>query len=264
MNNFAEAFGIITEARRHGIKMNILRAEATVQFMGDMWEAEECLLEDREIKKVARRYHLPIDPVWYDLPGEIDFDEELPVREVPPFWKGNRIAVFFGKTSGEFMKELVIPRIKPWIDCDRVLIIVDEKDRGLARQVYAAGGSKVKGVSFDIFKDEDVFLEKVPSLADMIFIVPPRDDSEMKIITPEILDACAQAELPVGIFSRSEDAPLQETSSDTVLYCVSKSQSAEDVFSVKNMSSMAIIKYKFSSSGVEETPGTEDEMSKGE
>ena len=208
---------------------------------------------------------MPINPVWNDLPGEIDFDEELPVREVPPFWKGNRIAVFFGKTSGEFMKELVIPRIKPWIDCDRVLIIVDEKDRGLARQVYAAGGGKVTVASFEVFKDEHVFLEKVPSLADMIFIVPPHsDDGKEKVIDSSILDVCAQAWLPVGIFSRSEDAPLQETASDTVLYCVTKSKAVEDVFSVKNMSSMAIVKYKFSSSGVEETPGTEDEMSKGE
>jgi len=45
---------------------------------------------------------------------------------------------------------------------------------------------------------------------------------------------------------------------------VAKSQSAENLFSVKNMNRNSIVNYEFSPSGVEETPGTEEDMSKGE
>ena len=259
-NNFAEVFAIVTEAKRHGVEMDIVRAEATAQSIGNMWDAQESLLDDREIKKEARRYHLAIDPVWNDLPGEISFDDEPLAREVPPFWNGNHVTVFFGKTSGEFMQEFVTQRTTPWIDCGRVLLVVDEKDRKTARQVRTLGGGKVRSVTFDAFHDKDAFLEKVPSLADLIFIVPPLGDSEMKAITPEILDACTQTGLPVGIFSQSEDAPPQETAVDTVFYCVAKSQSTEDAFSVKNMKRNSIVNYKFSPAGVEETPGTEEDM----
>ena len=161
------------------------------------------------------------------------------------------------------MQEFVTQRTTPWIDCGRVLLVVDEKDRKTARQMRTLGGGKIRSVTFDAF-NKNAFLEKVPSKADMIFIVPPLGDSEMKAIIPEILDACTQTGLPVSIFSRSEDAPQQETAVDTVFYCVAKSPSTEDVFSVKNMKSNSIVNYKFSPAGVEETPGTEEDMSKGE
>ena len=157
------------------------------------------------------------------------------------------------------MKELVIPRITPWIDCGRVLVIVDEKDRELARQIHVAGGSKVRAFSFDVFKDKNVL-----SQVDMIFIVPPCGDSEMKVVTPAILDVCAQTKLPVGIFSRSEDASQQEIAADTVLYNVAKSKDAEDVFFARdiNINSDVITRYKFSPAGVEEALVTKDDMKK--
>ena len=262
-NQFVEAFGIVTEARRHGIEMNIVRAKAVTEASGIAVQAQESLLDSGKIKKVARRYNLPIDPVWNDLPGEIDFDDDLPVHKVLPFWTNNRVAVFFGMRTGEFLVEII--RRRPRSAMFRhSLVVVDKIDRKLMEQVHAAGGNKIRVATFDVFKDEDVFLTTVPSLAKMIFIVPPCGDSEMKVVTPEILNVCAQAELPVGIFSRSEDAPQQETASDTVLYNVVKSKAAEDVFSVKNMNSKAIVKYEFSPVGVEETPGTEEDMRQGE
>ena len=96
----------------------------------------------------------------------------------------------------------------------------------------------------------------------MIFLVPPHtDDGKEKVIDPAILNVCAQAKLPVGIFSRSKDAPQRETASDTVLYCVAKSQSdGGSVFAVKNMETNIITNYKFSTAGVTENPGTENDM----
>ena len=262
-NQFLEAFGIVTEARRHGIEMNIVRAKAVTEASGIAVQAQESLLDSGKIKKVARRYNLPIDPVWNDLPGEIDFDDDLPVHKVLPFWTNNRVAVFFGMRTGEFLVEII--RRRPRSAMFRhSLVVVDKIDRKLMEQVHAAGGNKIRVATFDIFKDEDVFLTTVPSLVKMIFIVPPCGDSEMKVITPEILNVCAQAKLPVGIFSRSEDAPQQEIAADTVLYKVAKSKDAEDVFWVKNESSKAIVKYEFSPVGVEETPGTEEDIRQGE
>lgn len=260
-NLFVEAFDIVTEARRHGIKMKIVRAKPATEANGIAVQAQETLLDSRKIKKVARRYHLPIDPVWYDLPGEINFDDGLPMRKVPPFWTHNRVAVFFGMRSDEFLVEIIRRRPRSAMLRGRPLVVVDEKDRKLADQVHAAGGNKISVVAFDVFQNKDVFLATIPSKAKMIFIVPPRDDSEMNVITPEILNVCVQAKLPVGIFSRSKDAPQQETASDTVLYCVAKSQSDGDsVFAVKNMETNIITNYKFSPAGVTENPGTENDM----
>lgn len=261
-NQFAEAFAIVTEARRKGIDMKVLRAEATVQF-GNMWEAKESLLDDREIKKLACKYGLEIDPIWNDLPGEIDFDDGLPMRKVPPFWTHNRIAVFFGMRTDEFLVEII--RRRPRSAMFRhPLVVVDKKDWNLANQVHAAGGNKISVVTFDVFQNKDAFLATVPSKAKMIFIVPPSDDIEMKVITPKILNVCAKAKLPVGIFSRSADASQKKIASDTVLYNVAKSKSAEDVFFVRNINinSDFITRYKFSPAGVEEALVTKDDIKK--
>ena len=262
-NHFLEAFGIVTEARSHGIEMNIVRVKAVTEASGIAVQAQESLLDSGKIKKVARRYNLPIDPVWNDLPGEIDFDDDLPVHKVLPFWTNNRVAVFFGMRTGEFLVEII--RRRPRSAMFRhPLVVVDKKDRKLMEQVHAAGGNKIRVATFDVFKDEDVFLTTVPSLAKMIFIVPPCGDSEMKVVTPAILDVCAQVKLPVGIFSRSEDAPQQEIAADTVLYNVAKSKDAEDVFFARdiNINSDVITRYKFSPAGVEEALVTKDDMMK--
>lgn len=262
-NNFAEAFAIATEAKRRGVAMKIIRATATGQFNCGMYWAQESLLDDREIKKLARKYGLEIDPVWKGLPGEIDFDEELPVRQVPPFWNDNRIAKFFGKESDDFLLEIVTPRLMSWMDCRRVLAVVDEKDRLLARRIRKSSNDTVRVATFDVFKDKDAFLEKIPPAVDMVFIVPPTEEKKSPLPLQTVFELCLEAGLPVGIFSRSENAPLQEP--DAVQYCVKKlSSSPEDVFCVKNMGSDVIRKYKFSPFRVEETPGTEENMRKGE
>ena len=262
-NNFSEAFAIATEAKRRGVKMKIVQATAAhLENCG--WYAQERLLDNREVRKQARQFKFEIDSVWCDIPGEIEFDEKLQVRKVPPFWDGNHVATFYGAKSVDFMLEAVPPRPKPLLGCGRVLVVVDKKDQLLGWRIRKSSGVTVRVTTFEAFKDEGAFIEKVPSQADIIFIVPPCGDSEMKAITPEILAVCAQTGCPVGIFSRSEDAPRQEIALDTVLYCVAESQSDDGVFLVKNMSSNIITKYKFSPTGVEDAPGTEDEINKGE
>ena len=109
--------------------------------------------------------------------------------------------------------------------------------------------------TFEVFKDHDAFIEEVVPAVDMVFVVPPRDE---KAFSAQAVDELyALAGLPVGIFSRSEDAPQQRA--DTVNYYVAKHLSADGVFCVKNMNCKMITKYMFSLSGVEVTPGTEDE-----
>ena len=260
---FKETFFIATEAKRRGIAMKIVQAKATVETRyGGMWEAQESVLDDRKAKKMARKYGLKIDPVWNGLPGEIDFDEEpLARRKVSPFWDGNRFAVFFGKISGDFMVEILARQHKSRLFRGRVLVIVDEKDLALAARVHAVGGSRVRVATFEVCKDKDVFAEDVPSETDLVFMVPPSGGNEMKIISPAILNICAQLGLPVGIFSRSEDAPQQEA--DTVHYYVAKHPSADGAFCVKNMNINTITKYTFSPSGVEVAPGAENDMREG-
>lgn len=259
-DNFAETFAIATEAKRRGVAMKIIRATATACRSDGWWDAQERVLDDREIKKVARRFKLKIDQVWCGLPGEIDFDNESRVRKVPPFWDGNRISEFFGKKSDDFLLEVLTQRLTPWVDCGRVLVIVDEKDLGLARQIHAAGGDQVRIFTSNLLSDRAFFAEKVPDVADMVFIITPADE---KSDLPKTCEVCAQARLPVGIFSRNEDASLREA--DVVHYCVKKlSSSTADVFCVKNMGSDAITEYTFSPIGVAETPGSEENMRKGE
>ena len=255
-NNFAEVFNIATEAKHEKINMKIIRAEATVEARYGMWEAQESLLDDHEVKKFARKYGLKIDPVWDDLPGEINFEGAwVPLR--PPFWNGNHVAVFFGKKSFDFLQKYIEPTS---MASSKALVVFDDKDKPMAKRFSAAGGRNVRFATSCVFNDKEAFLEKVPAIADIVFIVV---SDEMKWDLQTALELCDLAELPVGIFSQSEDEPQQETASETV-YCVMRSQSAEDVFSIKNMENNSIVNYKFSPSGVEETPGTEEDMRKGE
>lgn len=259
-NNFAEAFAIATEAKRRCAAMQILRATATAYRPDGLWDAQECLLEDREIKKLARRFRLKIDQVWCGFPGEIDFGDEPQARQVSPFWESNRVAVFYGLGSVEFMLEVLTPRITPWIACGRVLAVVDKKDNLLARRIREASGNTTRVVPFEVFddKDTDALIEKFQSEVDMILVVPPRGEKEFFNQTG--YELCSQAGLPVGIFSRSEDAPRQDA--ETVHYCVAKHPSADDVFCVKNMNINTITKYTFSLSGVKVAPGAENDMRK--
>ena len=260
-NNFSEALAIATEARRHGVNLKMIEAKAVGEEHSGWWEAHERQLNDREIRKLARRYKLKVDPVWNGLPGEIDFGEEFPARRVPPFWNGNRSAEFFGEKSDDFLLEIVTPRLMSWVDCGRVLVVIDEKDKLLARRIHGASEGTVRVVTFEVFKDQGAFIEKVPSVAEMVFVVPPLD--EKKFSVQEVYEACAQAGLLVGLFSRSQDAPPEQAC--TTQYCVKElSASSGSVFCVKDMKSNTVTKYKFFWGGVEEAPGTENEMAKGE
>ena len=259
-SSFAGGFSIATEAKRRGVAMKIIRATASADTRWGVCVAQERLLDDREVKKLARQFKLKIDPAWNGFPGEIDFDDEHQVRKVPPFWDDNRVAAFFGMKSVDFMLEMVTPRLTPWISCGRVLAVVDEKERLLANKIHTHGGDKVRVATFEVFRDEDFFIEKVAPAIDMVFVVPPCNEKQSHV--PEGLELCALAGLPVGIFSRSEDAPQLET--DAVCYYVTKHPAAKDVFCVKNMVNNAITRYTFSPTGVEGTPGTESDMKKGE
>jgi len=259
-SSFAGVFSIATEAKRRGVAMKIIRATASADTRWGVCVAQERLLDDREVKKLARRFKLKIDPVWNGFPGEIDFDDEHQVRKVPPFWDDNRVAAFFGMKNVDFMLEMVTPRLTPWISCGRVLAVVDEKERLLAKKIHTHGGDKVRVATSEVFRDEDFFIEKVAPAIDMVFVVPPSNEKQSHV--PAGLELCAQAGLPVGIFSRSEDAPQLET--DAVCYYVTKHPAEKGVFCVKSMNNNTITKYKFSPSGVEETPGTEGDMKKGE
>ena len=156
------------------------------------------------------------------------------------------------------MLEFLAPRLTPWISCGRVLVVVDEKERLLAKKIHTHGDDKVQVATYEVFKEQDAFIEKVAPAVDMVFVVPARDEKQFH--TQAAYELCAQAGLPVGIFLRSEDAPQQDA--DTMLYCVAKYPSADGVFRVKDMNSHTITKYMFSLSGVEVTPGREDETIK--
>ena len=258
-NQFAKTFSIVTEARRHEVEMKILRAEATGQPIGGTYSALERLLDDREIKKLARKYGLKVDPVWDDLPGEILFEEKwISLRS--PFWNGNHVAVFFGKKSIEFLQKFTEQGLKTLSASDKALVVFDDKDKPMAKRFSVACDRNVRFATSRVFENKEAFLEKAPKIADLVFIVIPDEKSDLQ----DALELCDRAELPVGIFLRSADAPQQEFASGTGLYYVAKSQSAENLFSVKNMKENSIVNYKFSPSGVEETPGTEEDMSKGE
>ena len=264
-NLFAEVWAIVTEAKRHGMKMNILQATAMVinpisqLFNLVEWQAQERLLDDREVKKLAQKYGLEIDPVWNGLPGEIDFDDEPPVREVPPFWNGNGFAEFYGKKADELMLEFFEPRIKPWIPIGRIWLIIDKQDKQLARKARSTKKSHVRVATFEIFDDPERLQNEIRTETDLMFIVLPENG-----IPTGILDKCADIGVPVGVFSRKEDQNSLLDGYDATAFVVKKNTDLEKVFYIKNMKNGKIEKFKFFPSGVEETTGTEEEMSKGE
>ena len=258
-DNFAEVFAIVTEAKRHGIEMKILKATAREMTIGDSWEAEEELLPDQTVKMQARQYGIKIDPVWNGLPGEIDFDDEPPVREVPPFWNGNGFAEFYGKKADELMLEFFEPRIKPWIPIGRIWLIIDKQDKQLARKARSTKKSHVRVATFEIFDDPERLQNEIRTETDLMFIVLPENG-----IPTGILDKCADIGVPVGVFSRKEDQNSLLDGYDATAFVVKKNTDLEKVFYIKNMKNRKIEKFKFFPSGVEETTGTEEDMRQGE
>lgn len=258
-NQFSEDFAIVTEAKRRGVEMKILRAEATIPWGDERWDAQESWLDDREVKKLARKYGLEIDPVWNGLPGEIDFDDEPPVREVPPFWNGNGFAEFYGKKADELMQEFFEPRIKPWIPIGRIWLIIDKQDKQLARKARSTKKSHVRVATFEIFDDPERLQNEIRTETDLMFIVLPENG-----IPTGILDKCADIGVPVGVFSRKEDQNSLLDGYDATAFVVKKNTDLEKVFYIKNMKNGKIEKFKFFPSGVEETTGTEEDMRQGE
>jgi len=238
----------------------MLKATAREKKSGDFWEAEEELLPDQSVKKLARNYGIRIDPVWKNgLPGEIDFDEEPQVRQVTPFWDGNIFAEFYGKKSDEFMLELFSLVFSNWGPFDRIWLIIDSQDKQLAQKARRAVMTQLKVATFEIFDDLEGFQKEIWTESDLIFIVAPE-----KSIPDGVFDKCANMNVPIGIFSGKEEQNFLLEGYGVTKIIVKKFSGSERVFCIKNMKNGKIEKCKFHLGAVIATPGTEDDMSKGE
>ena len=255
-NNFAEVLPVATEAKRRGIEMKIDRAEATARSVDDMWEAQEHLLTDQEVREKTRQYRLKIDPVWFGgLPGEIVLDEMHPaVRKVAPFWNGNTFAGFYGEMACELMQEFFIHRIEPWIPFSQIWMFIEEKDRHLAGRARAAGRKhSVRALSFNALNDPDRLLSEIKE-NDLIFVVIPEEG-----LPDGMLDTCVAMGVPVGVFCRGEDPdPHLADVGAAIYFCGSNKR--HNVIIVKNMKDKEINQYEFSPDGVKVTPRTEDNL----
>lgn len=254
-NNFTEVFALATAARHYGINCRIVQIAREIVGTD---RAIEMPLDDREIKRYAKKFRLNIDQVWIGLPGVIDFDdvEKIPSFPLPSFLQGSHHAIiFFGKHSRELMQNLLADKLVGFI---KNLVIVPHCEQRFANTVHENSGKKTTIALYNIFDNAEVFQHNIPYEFSAIFLLVTRDDK----FPDDKLSLCLKTGLPVMIFFDAED--FKPDGRNIIAACVKKSKDENKTFVIKNMKTGKIQKCQFVHVGVEETPGTETNMKNGD
>lgn len=254
-SNFVETLAVVTEAKRRNIKFNIMRATASSEVNNNWYTSVTTTLSESEIKKIAKRYKLDLDPIWNDFPGEI-YCENGNESGTPAFWHWEFYSGFFGKNVFTFMQKQIEHLAK---NADKnILVLVPEKSKKLGRMFGCIDEQKIKAASYAALEDKELFLKKARNFADIIFIA----ESAKENFTEEMLKTCLRTDIPVCIFSNNEDINSQwsEWTSENYLVRVFD----VNVFAVKGMNAANIKKYDFSGAELSVSQATEEDMRNGD
>lgn len=254
-SNFAETLAVVTEAKRRDIQLNIMRATAIGEGCNGWYIPVTNTLSESEIKKIAKRYKLDLDPIWNDFPGEI-YCENGNESGTPAFWHWEFYSRFFGKNVFTFMQKQ-IEHLAKNVD-KNILVLVPEKSKKLGRMFGCIDEQKIKAASYAALEDKELFLKKARNFADIIFIA----ESAKENFTEEMLKTCLRTDIPVCIFSNNEDTNSQwsEWTSENYLVRVFDA----NVFAVKGMNAANIKKYDFSGAELSVSQATEEDMRNGD
>ena len=109
----SEILPILTEAKRHNIKMRVRQVKAQetnpmapymVEWVDDN---ETTILEESELKKRAWEQGIKLDPIWFPKPYEVTLKQKKYNGNLPYFWPTGSIALFESNRADLFMRELL-------------------------------------------------------------------------------------------------------------------------------------------------------------
>ena len=256
-NNFAEAFAIVSEARRREIQLSIMKATPTTECQNGWYTSEKTILEDFQIKKIAKKYNLYLDPVWDDFPSVICCINNGE-NDIPEFWHWDFYSGFYGKNSFKFMQRL-LEHFAKYAD-KNVLVLVPEKAKNLGRTFGNINKGKITAATYAALNDEEIFLKKTQSRIDVILIAEVSSVKEN--FTDDMLKNCLRTDLPIGIFSDNDDANphWSEWTSECNLVRAIDS----NIFAIKTMNTENVKKYDFSGAELKVEQATEEDMRNGD
>lgn len=262
----SEILPILTEAKRHNIKMRVRQVKAREMNLMDFYMAEwvddneTTILEESELKKRAWEQGIKLDPIWFPKPYEVTLKQKKYNGNLPYFWPTGFIALFEGNGVNLFMKELLKYLSGKTEENRNIVVVIPRGHDGYVQKFLCCleENTAITIVNTEILSDELEFEMKLSEKkADVVFFYAVNDDFNKDF--ERGIGLAVQAELPIAIFSFSKgNNHLREVADHT--YIVAGNDPVTG-FCVKNMETGEIKKYFFDiSEKITIEPGTEEDM----
>lgn len=262
----SEILPILTEAKRHNIKMRVRQVKAREMNPMDFYMAEwvddneTTILEESELKKRAWEQGIKLDPIWFPKPYEVTLKQKKYNGNLPYFWPTGFIALFEGNGVNLFMKELLKYLSGKTEENRNIVVVIPRGHDGYVQKFLCCleENTAITIVNTEILSDELEFEMKLSEKkADVVFFYAVNDDFNKDF--ERGIGLAVQAELPIAIFSFSKgNNHLREVADHT--YIVAGNDPVTG-FCVKNMETGEIKKYFFDiSEKITIEPGTEEDM----
>lgn len=264
---FSEILPILTEAKRHNIKMRVrqvkVREMNPMNFYMVEWvdDNETTILEESELKKRAWEQGIKLDPIWFPKPYEVTLKQKKYNGNLPYFWPAGSIALFESNRADLFMRELLKYLSEKTKENRNIVVVIPHGQDGYIQKFLRCleKNTAITIVNTEILKDDLEFEMKLREKnADVVFFYAVNDDFNKEF--ERGIGLAIQTELPIAIFSFSKEgnSPLCEVADHT--YSVVGNNPATG-FRVENMETGEIKKYLFVPNGdVRIEPGTEEDM----
>ena len=263
----SEILPILTEAKRHNIKMRVCQVKVRemnpMDFYRGEWvdDNETTILEESELKKRAWEQGIKLDPIWFPKPYEVTLKQKKYNGNLPHFWLAGSIALFESNRADLFMRELLKYLSEKTKENRNIVVVIPHGQDGYIQKFLRCleKNTAITIVNTEILKDDLEFEMKLREKnADVVFFYAVNDDFNKEF--ERGIGLAIQTELPIAIFSFSKEgnSPLCEVADHT--YIVEGNNPATG-FRVENMKTGEIKKYLFVPNGdVRIEPGTEEDM----
>ena len=262
----SEILPILTEAKRHNIKMRVRQVKAREMNLMDFYMAEwvddneTTILEESELKKRAWEQGIKLDPIWFPKPYEVTLKQKKYNGNLPYFWPTGFIALFEGNGVNLFMKELLKYLSGKTEENRNIVVVIPRGHDGYVQKFLCCleENTAITIVNTEILRVELEFeMNLSEKKADVVFFYADNDDFSKDF--ERGIGLAVQAELPIAIFSFSKgNNHLREVADHT--YIVAGNDPVTG-FCVKNMETGEIKKYFFDiSEKITIEPGTEEDM----
>lgn len=263
----SEILPILTEAKRHNIKMRVRQVKAQEANPIDPYMSERVndnetsVLEESELKKRAWEQGIKLDPIWFSKPYEIFLQQKKYTGSLPYFLPTGLIASFEGDRVDLFMRELLKYLSGKTKEHRNIVVVIPRGHDGYVQKFLCCleENTAITIVNTEILNNEQEFeMKLLEKKAEIVFFYAVNDDFCKDF--ERGIGLTIQAELPIAIFLPASEgnSPLREVADHS--YGVVGNNPTTG-FCVKNIDTDEIKKYLFVPNGdVRIEPGTEEDM----